>query len=83
MTKNDGGLPTGYAGGEIIDMTCPVRQIARPGTIPQLSPLERLRSYGEVWEAVGGSEDLPQPLQPTPGIELPSRILDRLRAVER
>lgn len=83
MTKNDARLPTGHAGGEIIDITCPVRPIARPETIPEMSPLERLRSAGEVWKGVGSSEYLPEPLQPTPGIELPSRILDGLRADER
>lgn len=69
--------------GEIFDITYHGRPVARLCPIPDLSPLERLRSAGEVWEAVRSIEDLSAPLKPTPGLELPSRILERLRADER
>lgn len=71
------------AGGEIFDITRRGRPVARLGPIPDQSPLDRLRSAGEVWEARGNIADLPAPLKPAPGMEAPSRILERLRADER
>ena len=39
---------------------------------PHISPYERLRSVGEVSEADGSIDDLPEPIEPVPGMPLPS-----------
>ena len=51
--------------------------------LPTGSPLERLRAAGEVENAAGGLDDLPEPLVLPPGTELPSEALRRLRRDER
>jgi hypothetical protein len=51
--------------------------------IPEGSPLDRMRSAGEVEAATGDLDDLPEPLVLPRKVELPSRALERLRRNER
>lgn len=50
---------------------------------PHGSPLEQLRAAGEVEQAVGDVDDLPEPLVLPEGTESPSEALARLRGDER
>lgn len=68
--------------GETIEITDRGRPVALLGPLPKGSPLERLRSAGEIDAARGDIDDLPEPLTPT-GAEPPSVVLDRLRRHER
>ena len=69
--------------GETIEVTDRGRAVALLGPLPEGEPLERLRASGEVIPAVGDLDDLPEPMLPGPGQELPSAILARLRHDER
>jgi len=51
--------------------------------LPNVGALDRLRAAGEINAAVTEFDDLPEPLQPTPGTPLPSEVLERLRRDER
>lgn len=51
--------------------------------LPSGSPLERLRAAGAIDDATGSVDDLPEPLVLSPGTELPSEGLKRLRRDER
>lgn len=69
--------------GETIEVTDRGRPVAVLAPLPGGAPLERLRSSGEVIEATSDLDDLPEPISPPPGQELPSAILARLRRDER
>jgi prevent-host-death family protein len=69
--------------GETIEVTDRGRPVALLMPIPEATPLEQLRAGGEVDEANGGLDDLPEPLDLEPGQEPPSAVLARLRANER
>jgi prevent-host-death family protein len=69
--------------GETIEVTDRGRPIALITPIPQAPPLERLRASGDVDAAETDIEDLPEPLEVGAGQELPSTVLERLRADER
>ena len=69
--------------GETIEVTDRGRPVALLSPIPDALPLDRLRSVGDVDDAVGHLDDLPEPLELAPGEVLPSSILARLRADER
>ena len=68
--------------GETIEITDRGRPVALLTPLPQGSPLERLRSAGEVEPASGDLDELEPPLPPR-GPELPSAVLARLRREER
>lgn len=68
--------------GETFEVTDRGRPVALLSPIPDVSPLERLRAAGEVDSAVSEGP-LPDPIEPEPGMELPSAVLSRLRADER
>ncbi len=68
--------------GETIEITDRGRPVALLSPLPEGSPLERLRSAGEVVAATGELDDLPPPLASRAG-ELPSSVLRRLRRDER
>ena len=69
--------------GETVEITDRGRPVAMLTPLPAGSPLERLRAAGEVDEARGSFNDLPEPLVLPPGTELPSEALERLRRDER
>lgn len=69
--------------GEIIEVTDRGRPVALLTPIPEGPPLDQLRASGEVEEATGNLDDLPEPLDLEPGQEPPSAVLARLRADER
>ena len=69
--------------GETVRVTDRGRPVAVLSPIPNLSPLDRLRATGEVSEVNGLIDDLPEPIEPVPGMPLPSEILARMRSEER
>ncbi len=71
------------AAGETIEVTDRGRPVALLTPIPEAPPLEQLRSAGDLDEATGTVDDLPEPLELDAGIETPSDVLARLRADER
>ena len=50
---------------------------------PVVPPLEQLRRGRDLDEATADLDDLPPPLELTPGQEMPSSVLARLRSDER
>ena len=71
------------AAGETIEVTDRGRPVALLSPMPETGPFERLRASGEVSPATADLDDLPLPLQPELGHELPSAVLARLREDER
>lgn len=69
--------------GETIEVTDRGRPVAVLAPPPDGSPLEQLRSRGEVEPAQADLDDLPEPLVLAPAAESPSEVLRRLRADER
>jgi antitoxin (DNA-binding transcriptional repressor) of toxin-antitoxin stability system len=69
--------------GETIEITDRGRPVALLGPLPAGSRIERLRAAGDLEPATAELDDLPDPLEPGPGIELPSSVLARLRRDER
>ena len=68
--------------GEMIEITDRGRPVAVLAPLPEGSPLEQLRSAGEVTPAIGELDELPPPL-PSRAKELPSQVLARMRRDER
>lgn len=71
------------ARGETIEITNRGRPVALLSPLPEGSRLDQLRAAGEVEPATAAFEDLPEPLELGPGVELPSEVLARLRRDER
>jgi prevent-host-death family protein len=69
--------------GETIEVTDRGRPVALLTPLPEGSALERMRAAGEIESASGDINDLPPPLKLSPGAELPSQVLARLRRDER
>jgi prevent-host-death family protein len=69
--------------GETIEVTDRGRPVAVLAPLPDVGALDRLRAAGEVNAAATEFDDLPEPLQSTPGTPLPSEVLERLRCDER
>ena len=69
--------------GETIEITDRGRPVALLTPPPAGSPLERLRSAGDVEAATMDFDDLPSPLPVPEGVEPPSAVLARLRRDER
>ena len=69
--------------GETIEVTDRGRLVALLGPAVMASPLDRLRTSGEVIAATGSIDDLPDPLPLAGGQELPSVTLARLRRDDR
>lgn len=69
--------------GETIEVTDRGRPVALLTPLPKGSMLDRLRAAGELEPATGDVDDLPPPLVLSPGTELPSQVLARLRRDER
>ena len=68
--------------GETIEITDRGRPVALLSPLPQGSPLERMRAWGDVEPAIGDLDDLPAPLL-SRAAERPSSRLARLREHER
>ena len=66
---------------EPIEITDRGRPIAQLSPLPTGGTIERLRASGRLRPGTGGP--LPKPVEPTPGVPLPSQILEELRADER
>jgi antitoxin (DNA-binding transcriptional repressor) of toxin-antitoxin stability system len=71
------------ARGETIEITDRGRPVALLLPLPEGSQLDQMHAAGEIEPATGGFEDLPEPLELTPGVEPPSEVLARLRRDER
>ena len=71
------------AAGETFEVTDRGRPIALLTPIPSSSPLDRLRAAGDLDEATGSTDDLPEPVDLAPGTEPPAVRLERLRSDER
>jgi prevent-host-death family protein len=69
--------------GETIEVTDRGRPVAILAPPPAGSPLERLRAAGEIDEATGSVDELPDPLVLPPDRERPSDALRRLRRTGR
>lgn len=68
--------------GETVEITDRGRPVALLTPLPGGSPLEQLRTAGDIEAASAVLADLPPPLPPTAG-ELPSHTQARLRRDER
>ena len=69
--------------GETFEVTDRGRPVAILGPVPDLRPLDRLRSTGDIEPGRGDMNDLPAPLKLPRGTEPPSRVLERLRRDDR
>jgi prevent-host-death family protein len=69
--------------GETVEITDRGRPVALLTPIPQGGPLERMRAAGDIETATADLDDLPEPLVLPTEVELPSRVLERLRRDER
>jgi prevent-host-death family protein len=69
--------------GETIEVTDRGRPVAVISPPPEGSLLEQLRALGEIDEASGDLDDLPEPIALKPGGEGPTAALSRLRREER
>lgn len=68
--------------GETIEITDRGRPVARLTPLPEGSPLDILKSAGEIDSATLEFDNLPEPMESRAPI-LPSSVLDRLRIDER
>jgi prevent-host-death family protein len=71
------------AQGETIEITDRGRPVALLSPLPDTGPLERLRAGGQIDEATGTLDDLPDPLIMPAGSASASATLTRLRESER
>ncbi len=67
--------------GDTIEITDRGRPIAMLVPLPERGTLDRLRASGRLRPGVPGP--LPPPVDPIPGVPLPSKILEEMRADER
>ncbi len=69
--------------GETIEVTDRGRPVARLVPVPQEGVRERLIAEGRLRPGKGDLLDLGPPLAPTPGLPLPSEVLEEMRRDER
>jgi prevent-host-death family protein len=69
--------------GETFEITDRGRPVALLSPMPDRGPLERLRAGGQLDEAAGDLDELPEPLALPAGAEPASMVLARLRQSER
>jgi prevent-host-death family protein len=69
--------------GETIEITDRGRPVALLSPLPDRGPLERLRAGGQLDEASGDLDELPDPLVLPTGAASASTVLARLRRAER
>ncbi|MGI9032875.1 MAG: type II toxin-antitoxin system Phd/YefM family antitoxin [Acidimicrobiales bacterium] len=68
--------------GETLEITDRGRPVARLTPLPEGGVIERLTAEGRLTPARGDLLEI-EPLPPTPGLPLPSEVLQELRADER
>lgn len=69
--------------GETVEVTDRGRPVARLIPIPVEGPVERLIASGRLKPSQGNLLDLGPPLEPKPGVPLPSEVLEEMRRNER
>jgi prevent-host-death family protein len=69
--------------GETVEITDRGRPVARLTPLPDGTPLEQMRSSGEVDSASADIDDLPEPIVLASNVESPTTALRRLRSSER
>jgi len=69
--------------GETFEITDRGRPVAVLAPLPGGGPLARMRANGQVDEAGGDIDELPEPISQPRGAESPSQVLARLRRAER
>lgn len=69
--------------GETIEITDRGRPVALLSPIPEGGPYAQMLASGEIVRAKLEFDDLPEPVELEPGVELPSVTLARLRERER
>jgi prevent-host-death family protein len=69
--------------GETIEITDRGRPVAVLAPLPEKGPSAQLRVTGDLVAAERDLASLPAPLPVAPGLERPSRVLERLRRDER
>ena len=69
--------------GETVEITDRGRPVALLGPLPAGTPLQQMRTAGEIDPATADLDDLPDPVVLPDGIEAPSAALGRLRQDER
>jgi prevent-host-death family protein len=69
--------------GETVEITDRGRPVARLMPLPTGTPLEQMRSSGEIDAASADIDDLPEPISLPSGVESPTAVLRRLRSNER
>jgi prevent-host-death family protein len=69
--------------GETIEITDRGRPVALLSPMPQGGPYEQMLASGEIEPGTIDFDDLPEPIELEPGVELPSMTLARLRKHER
>ena len=83
LRKDRRDLVVSFENGESFEVTDRGRPVAMLAPLPEQSPLDRLRTAGDVTPAQRDLNDLPDPMALAPGQEQPSSVLDRLRRDER
>ena len=68
---------------ETFEVTDRGRPVALLTPCPAVEGLDRLRADGDVANAKDDFDSLPEPIKLSPGNELPSQVLARLRSNER
>ena len=69
--------------GETIEIADRARPVALLTPMPEGGPYQQMLASGEIERATLDFDDLPEPLELEPGVELPSVTLARLRQHER
>lgn len=69
--------------GETVEVTERGEPIARLVPIPEESTHERLVAEGRIRPGRGNLLDVIHPVEPKPGVPLPSEVLEQMRADER
>jgi prevent-host-death family protein len=69
--------------GETVEITDRGRPVARLTPLPDGTPLEQMRSSGEIDAASADIDDLPEPISLPSSVASPTAALRRLRSNER
>ena len=83
MASRSGELLRRVEAGETIEITDRGRPVALLSPMPEGGPYQQMLATGEIEPATLDLDDLPEPFELEPGVELPSVTLARLREHER